>query len=359
MSNVLLRIVLLVTILTIPLSTVAATTPTPEDVGRRLTLNLLEREHMFYPDRGLHYAEACAAVGALWWAAAAGDSKLQQRLVARYTTLLDDKHPLVNREPHVDQAVVGMVPLEIYRQTRDEAFLRQGLSFADRQWDEPREDGLTNQTRWWIDDMYMVGMLQMQAFRVTGDARYAERAARFMAAYLERLQQDKGLFFHGPDAPIFWGRGNGWVAVALAEVLDGLPQDDPRHGQILDAYRLMMATLLPLQSDNGMWRQILDNPHAWAESSATAMFAYAMALGLRQGWLDATYAGAVDRAWEALVAHLDPAGNLREVGVGTGQSDDLHYYLDRDRVKGDFHGQAPMLWLVRERMLLAEKSARQ
>src|SRR5690606_26118614 len=110
-----------------------------------------------------------------------------------------------------------------------------------------------------------------------------------------------------------------------------------------------------LQSDNGMWRQILDNPHSWAESSGSAMFAYAMALGVRQGWLDnKTYAPAVDRAWEALVAHLDPEGNLREVVVGTGQSTDPHYYLDRERKTGDFHGQAPMLWLVRERMRLEQ-----
>jgi unsaturated rhamnogalacturonyl hydrolase len=81
------------------------------------------------------------------------------------------------------------------------------------------------------------------------------------------------------------------------------------------------------------------------------MFAYAMAVGLRQGWLDpGSYGPAVDRAWAALVARLDPAGNLPDVSVGTGQSDNPAYYLDRPRVSGDFHGQAPLLWLVRERI---------
>lgn len=323
-----------------------------EEVGRRLTDNLLQREHMFYPERGLHYAEAVTALGALWWAEAVDDRRRLGQLVRRYSVLLEDKNPLVNREPHVDQAVVGAVPLEIYRLMGETAYRRQGLSFADEQWDELRDDGLPVQTRWWIDDMYMVGILQMQAYRATGEEAYRDRAARFVKAYLQKLQQDNGLFLHGPEAPIFWGRGNGWVAAALAEVLQDLPPEHEYYSPLQESYQRMMSTLLPLQSENGMWRQILDNPYAWTESSGSAMFAYAMAVGVRKGWLAADiYGPAVDSAWQALVAHLDPEGNLRDVGVGTGQRDDPHYYLDRDRVKGDFHGQAPMLWLVRERLL--------
>lgn len=332
---------------------VATEVPDPEAVGRLLTDNLLAREHMVYPERGLHYAEAVAAVGALWWAESVDDRRRLGQLVRRYSVLLEDKNPLVNREPHVDQAVIGAVPLEIYGVIGETAYRRQGLSFADEQWYELREDGLPIQTRWWIDDMYMVGMLQMQAYRATGDSLYRDRAAVFVKAYLQKLQQDNGLFLHGPEAPIFWGRGNGWVAVALAEVLHDLPPEHQDYALLQSSYQRMMTTLLSLQSDNGMWRQILDNPYAWTESSGTAMFAYAMAMGVRKGWLDnEVYGPAVDRAWRALVAHLDPAGNLRDVGVGTGQRDDPHYYLDRDRVKGDFHGQAPMLWLVRERLLI-------
>lgn len=352
-----MRHILLSGLLLLSLSShcLASSAPDPQSIGKLLTQNLLQREHMIYPERGLHYAEACAALGALWWAEAAGDKALQQQLIQRYRVLLDNENPLVNREPHVDQAVIGIIPLEIFRQTRDKAQLEQGLSFVKEQWQHPRPDGLTSQTRWWIDDMYMVGILQMQAWRATNNTLYRDRAADFVLAYLKKLQQANGLFLHGPEAEIYWGRGNGWVAVALAEVLAGLPTDDPRQPEIHQAYTQMMQTLLRLQSDNGMWRQILDNPHAWAESSGSAMFAYAMALGLRQGFLKGDeYQVAVDKAWLALRAHLDSSGNLREVGVGTGQSQDPHYYLDRDRVKGDFHGQAPMLWLVRERMLASK-----
>jgi rhamnogalacturonyl hydrolase YesR len=71
--------------------------------------------------------------------------------------------------------------------------------------------GLSPQTRFWIDDMYMISALQVQAFSATGDIDYLNRAALEMAAYLDELQQTNGLFYHAPDVPFFWGRGNGWM----------------------------------------------------------------------------------------------------------------------------------------------------
>jgi rhamnogalacturonyl hydrolase YesR len=234
-------------------------------------------------------------------------------------------------------------------QTGDEAMRSLGLEFADAQWSDAPPNGITVQSRWWIDDLYTVCMLQMQAYRATGDSRYADRAAEQLAAYLPKLQQENGLFHHGPDAEIFWGRGNGWVAAVMAEVLRSLPPGHPLFATIDESYDRMMETLLRFQSDNGMWRQVVDYPWSWAESSATAMFAYAMAAGLDAGLLEGNrYQAAVDRAWTALAAHLDRAGNLREVCVGTGKENDLEFYLKRPRVDGDLHGQAPFLWLAAE-----------
>ena len=38
-----------------------------------------------------------------------------------------------------------------------------------------------------------------------------------------KLQQPNGLFHHAPDVPFYWGRGNGWVAVGMAELPMGIP----------------------------------------------------------------------------------------------------------------------------------------
>jgi unsaturated rhamnogalacturonyl hydrolase len=206
-------------------------------------------------------------------------------------------------------------------------------------------DGLTRQTRWWIDDMYMITALQLQAYRATGDAKYLERTAREMVAYLEKLQQPNGLFFHAPDVKFFWGRGDGWVAVGMAELLRDLPAKHRLRKPVLAAYTRMMATLLKHQAQTGMWRQLIDHPESWEESSSSAMFAYAFVTGVKNGWLpEETYGPAARKAWIALVGYLTPEGDLREVCVGTGKRNDLQYYLDRPRVAGDTHGQAPMLW---------------
>ena len=320
---------------------------TPRQAGTLLVDNLLQREYMYYGDEALHYAEAAAAVGALRFAAAIGDAGMQERIIVRYLPLLDDAGGLVSRRAHVDMNVIGIVPLQVAVATGDATQRAQGLSFADAQWAETLPSGLTAQSRWWIDDLYMVGMLQMEAWRASGNLVYADRAAAQLTAYLPRLQNDDGLFFHSPDVPILWGRGNGWVAVAMAEVLADLPAGHPQREFLLSAYRRMMRTLLGYQGEDGMWRQILDYPEAWAESSGTAMFAYAMALGLNHSLLPpAPYRPAVERAWLALTGLLDPAGNLAEVCIGTAKENAVDYYLARPRVSGDLHGQAPMLWLA-------------
>jgi rhamnogalacturonyl hydrolase YesR len=107
----------------------------------------------------------------------------------------------------------------------------------------------------------------------------------------------------------------------------------------------MMATLLLHQGADGMWRQLIDQPSAWPESSSTGMFTFAFVTGVKRGWLDAaTYAPAARRAWIALVGYLNENAEVREVCVGTGAGHDAQYYLDRPRSVGDLHGQAPILW---------------
>ena len=88
-----------------------------------------------------------------------------------------------------------------------------------------QEDGLSSFTRFWVDDMYMVGSLQVQAFKATGDTVYLNRAAKTIKVYCDKLQRPNGLFYHRADAPFYWGRGNGWAAAAFAELIQVLPED--------------------------------------------------------------------------------------------------------------------------------------
>jgi unsaturated rhamnogalacturonyl hydrolase len=94
-----------------------------------------------------------------------------------------------------------------------------------------------------------------------------------------------------------------------------------------------------------MWRELIDQPDAWPESSSSAMFSFALITGVKNGWLDAsTYAPAARRGWIAVVGYIDQNQNVTSVCEGTNKLDDREYYLARKRRTGDFHGQAPVLW---------------
>jgi len=293
----------------------------------------------------LHYAEVATALGAARFATRTGDAGLAAAIGERWSRA----RTLPNSANHVDANVVGVWPLLL----GDSA--GEGLALADGQWRETDETGLTRQARFWIDDIWMIGALQAEAWRSSGDPRFLDRAALTANAYLARLQQPSGLFHHGPEAPFFWGRGNGWVAAGLAEILSILPESHSGRSTVLAGYRRMMAVLLRHQQSSGLWNQLIDRPDAWAETSGSAMFAFAFLRGVNQGLLPpAPYRAAAVSAWTALVARTEPDGRLRGVCVGTGQSADAQYYLDRPVVTGDLHGQAALLWTAAE---LASPSA--
>jgi len=294
---------------------------------------------------GIHYAEACTGFGAVRLAGALKDSALLARLAQRYALERTDTVP--NSANHVDVNVYGILPLELCRVGMAAAFREQGMRYADGQWENPLPDGLTRQVRYWIDDIWMIASLQIQAFRVTGQPEYLQRAAKVVTAYLEKLQQPNGLFYHGTEGPFFWGRGNGWVASGLAELLTELPASDPDYPAILAGYRAMMEALLLYQGEDGLWGQLIDHPESFRETSGSAMFGYAMQVGVKRGLLPRRpYGKAVERAWKGLGKYLNEDGTLREVCVGTGQSTDINHYLTRPRVAGDLHGQAPLLWFA-------------
>ncbi len=317
----------------------------PHTVGDRVAIHFLESAHL----NPIVYPEVCAWYGALKFADATKNPALQAQLQARYRPLLTPQfHDLIPDKEHVDYEIFGAVPLQISIETKDAGARAMGLHFADRQWSNPRPDGLSGETRFWIDDMYMLTILQLQAYRATNDTKYLDRAAKEMVAYLRKLQQPNGLFYHAEDVPFFWGRGDGWVAAGMTEMLTSLPENHPERAEILESYRNMMAELLKNQNSDGTWRQLIDHPEAWEESSSTGMFTFAMIEGVRHGWLpEETYGPAARKGWIALAGFVDQNADVTNVCVGTNKENSLAYYMARPRKTGDFHGQAPVLWAAR------------
>ncbi len=329
----------------------------PAEVGKRVAEKFVERklELETNPRRFVIYPEVISWYGALSVAKLTHDDALRDELVRKFDYLMTPEGAKrVSSEAHVDYAIFGAVPLEIYMQTKDPKYLKLGLPFADKQWEHTTPDGITTQARYWSDDMYMLPLIQVQAYRATGNLVYLDRAALTMAAYLDKLQKANGLFLHSEDSPFYWARGNGWVAAGMAELLTSLPANHPRRARIMQGYTKMMASLLKYQSPEGLWRQLIDQPDFWLETSGTGMFAFAMVTGVKQGWLDAaTYGPAARKAWLGMVAHIGPDAQITDVCVGTNKAASVvgpdlavqrKFYFDRERHAGDLHGQAPVLW---------------
>ena len=305
--------------------------------------------------KGIGYSDTFNWSGALKYAAVTKDEKLFQLLQNKFDSLFTTKKQILPKKSHVDWNMFGSLPLEFYWITKEKRYLDLGIPYADTQWEVPENakaqekewdaKGYSWQTRLWIDDMYMITIIQMHAYRATGDMKYVERAAKEMAMYLDELQRLNGLFYHAPDVPYFWGRGNGWMAAGMAEVLRFLPESSPYYSRIIQGFQTMMASLKKYQTEEGMWRQLVDKPDCWIETSGSAMFAYAFIMGVKYGWLPVKeYGEAARRAWLGMVTYINPDGKVREVCVGTNKKNDMQYYYDRRRNTGDYHGQAPYLW---------------
>jgi rhamnogalacturonyl hydrolase YesR len=320
----------------------------PQEIGKKIATDMIPR--WLYNRPGVHYAEDSTWYSALEFAKLTKDQGLTDALIKRYDPWQTEEgqQKLVSWQRHVDHNIFGIVPLELYIRTKDPKYLVLGKKLADQQWENPTPEGLSPESRFWIDDAYMITILQVQAYRAMADKVYLDRAALEMVAYLDKLQKPNGLFFHGINIPFYWGRGNGWVAGGMSELLSELPKDHPQRARIMEGYLKMMASLLKYQDADGAWHQLIDHPESYQEASATAMFTYAMITGVKQGWLkDKAYAQGARKGWLTLVTKfMDEKGLVDKVCVGTGQTNSLDFYLNRPTQKGNPHGQAPALWCV-------------
>jgi rhamnogalacturonyl hydrolase YesR len=186
------------------------------------------------------------------------------------------------------------------------------------------------------DSVFMGTAIVAQAGALTGERKYFDMADRHLR-FMEKLDlRPDGLYRHQPATDAAWGRGNAFAALGLALTLSELPHDHPGYAHALQSYRALMAALLPLQTRDGLWRNVVDHPGAYAEFSATAMIGFAMLRGLENGWLGGRdYRNAVDRAWLAVSSRSSSAGTFIDVCESTARMTSLEQYLRRAAILGD------------------------
>lgn len=188
----------------------------------------------------------------------------------------------------------------------------------------------------WVDDMYMSIPFLAQMGALTGDRQYFDDGTRQVIQMSARLfDQQKGLYDHSwfadmePDPKFYWGRGAGWALMATAELLSVLPQDHPDRAAVLAIFRRAAQGVVAVQGSMGLWHQLLDKPDSYLETSASAMFTFALARGVNRGWLPPTYAPAAQAGWRALEQRVRPDGMVSGICVSTTAASDAVYFYNR------------------------------
>lgn len=213
----------------------------------------------------------------------------------------------------------------------------------------------------WLDDLYMALPALVQMGKLTGDKKFYDEVVFQLEAYHKRMfVKEKGLFMHGwvesmePHPAYHWGRANGWALLTLTEVLDALPADYPGRTSVLNMYRTHVQGLLRYQDGTGFWHQLLDRPDSYLETSCTAIYAYAIARGCNEGWLDPrAHAPVAALAWSAVRTKISAKGQVEGTCVGTGMAFDPAFYYHRPVNVFAAHGYGPVLLAGSEMYRLA------
>jgi len=232
----------------------------------------------------------------------------------------------------------------------------------------------------WLDGIYM------------GEIFYADYTARFqpgnLTAWADITQQftlmfentaqnatapnNTGLMYHGYDfshrtvwaspdrghSPEVWDRALGWYFMALVDVLEIIPQDNPGYQRILS----ILQTLIPHIRDaadptSGVWWLVITEPGRaknYFESSGSAMFVYSMLKALRNGYVQDTADGSILKAAKKaydyminnwVVQNSDGTMNwLNTVIVGSlDTTGDFNYYVSQAVDMNDLKGLAAFL----------------
>ncbi|MER6072702.1 glycoside hydrolase family 88 protein [Streptomyces sp. NPDC001817] len=273
----------------------------------------------------------------------------------------------------LDSMQAGRLLVILHHETGQDRYGRAARKIRDRLDSYPRTsdggfwhaDTSSRAHQLWADGAYMVNPFLVEYGREFGDSAYTNgEAAKQVAVYGGHLQVANGLLRHAYDesrsaswadpatglAPEHWCRAVGWYAMALVNVLDAIPADQPRRPQLLGSLRTLASALEKYQDPaSGRWYQVMDKgsrPDNWTETSCSSMFAYALSRGVQQGYLDPHFDAIARRGRQGVLARLsvgtDGRTNLSDISVGTNVGD-YAYYVGRTRATNDFHGLGAFL----------------
>ncbi|NLP10538.1 glycoside hydrolase family 88 protein [bacterium] len=286
-------------------------------------------------------------------------------------------------EYKLDDVEAGKIALLMYQRTGDTRYRRACEQLVEQLQKQPRttEGGywhkLVYPWQMWLDGIYMADAFLLQYAAAVQQPNWTDEAIRQIKLITAHTLDGKtGLYYHGWDekknpvwadpltgaSPGIWGRALGWFAMALVDGLDELDAHHPQRPQLLQILSKLSAALVTYQDpETGLWYQVVDRgDHTanWHETSCSAMFSYALARSVHQGYLPKKYLKNAEKAFQGLCRHhvyFDEQGLFYLTGtvkVGTlnfaSSQGDFEYYVNTDRRINDFKGVAAFLFAALE-----------
>lgn len=301
-----------------------------------------------------------------------------EQVTGSYVT--DDGRILAYREGdyNIDAVLPGRVLLRLYDRTRHDKYKTAAGVLRRQLRKHPRtsEGAFWHKKRYpwqlWLDGVYMgMPFLAEYSARFENNQSLDEVVTEFTVARTRLRNGETGLYAHAWDekkkqdwadprtglSKHAWGRGLGWFAMALLDVLDAIGENDIAHRRpLIDMVRELAPALVKHQdAATHTWWQILDMPRAlgnYREATASAMFTYFFAKAARKGYLDSSYRAVALQSYQGLVGQfvrVHPDGKISLTngclvgGLGYGRDGSYRYYMSEPVVNNDPKGTGPFI----------------
>ncbi|MGA9650180.1 glycoside hydrolase family 88 protein [Pedobacter sp.] len=238
---------------------------------------------------------------------------------------------------NIDNIKNGRSLLLLYKVTGQQKYLTAATHLYNQLQQQPRTKagGFWHKkiypNQMWLDGLYMGEPFYAEyAALMKKDSAFNDIANQFIL--MEKVSRDTktGLLYHGYDesrlekwadpttgkSPNFWGRAMGWYIMALVDVLDNFPKNHPKRAELIAILnRTAIATVKYQDSKSGVWFDIMDMPTRkgnYLESSASSMFVYGLAKGVRKGYLPQSFMVAANKGYAGLKKEfIESAGDER------------------------------------------------
>jgi unsaturated rhamnogalacturonyl hydrolase len=265
-------------------------------------------------------------IAAQWHTTANGDEfRYIKAAVDKYVT---DDGSIRNYHPDahsLDEIELGRSVLLVYRVTQQPKYYKAAKYVHDQLALQPRtaSGGYWHKkiypNQMWLDGAYMAEPFRTE-YAVTFQQPEEFKDITKQLLLMDQHMRDPktGLLRHGWDeskamkwadpktglSPEAWGRAMGWYAMALVDVLDWLPADSPERPELIRVLNQTAKAIVKYQDkDSGLWWQVLDQAGRkgnFPEASASSMFVYALAKGVRMGYLPQSDLAPALRGWSAI-----------------------------------------------------------